>query len=193
MPHSKAEQLSILKRRRDVAAWYLANVPQWEMAQRAGVDPGQISRDLAAIKREWRASMLADFQERIGMELAKINAVERQCWLEWDESKKDAQTRSAKTVRTPAGQDAAGQPLFAERSEASRREEGQCGDPRFLAGIRACVKQRCELLGLIVAKVAPTSPDGREPARVVEFIVYTPDNGREPHSRRKPHQRRPPP
>jgi hypothetical protein len=149
---TRARKLLILERRRRVAAALVRGQSQWQIAQTEGVDPAQISRDLSAIRQEWRQSALIDFEARQAEELARIDAVEAEAWAAWDRSKQDTERRQARTVTTPSGQ----------RTEASRVESVQCGDPRFLTQIMACVKHRCDLLGLSVTRVAPVTPDGKQ-------------------------------
>jgi hypothetical protein len=56
-----------------------------------------------------------------------------------------------------------------ERLKAWQRQDGQIGDPRFLAGVQWCINKRCEILGLDApAKFAPTDVDGKT---TFEFVV----------------------
>lgn len=48
-------------------------------------------------------------------------------------------------------------------------EADTIGDPRFLAGIERCIVRRCQILGLNApTKLAPTTPDGRQPYVLTE-------------------------
>lgn len=173
------EKLAILQRRKAVAALWLSGQEQWEIAETLKVTVRTIERDMAAIKAQWQAEHQSAADIKIMEAVAHCDRVRAESYAAWERSKQDAELRSAKTVKVPDGQDAAGKPRFKERSEASKREEGQCGDPRFLAEIRACVRQRCELLGLLVTKLAPVTPDGKEAAKGVQVIYMVPRNGRE--------------
>jgi|SRR5579859_2182173 len=167
-PKSPAEKLLYLERLETIKRLWVRGTPQHEIAQQLDIGERTVRSDLAAVRRMIGKAIADDEgKARIWKEITRLDECERESWLAWERSKQDAELLSAKTVKTAAG----------ERTEASKRTEGQAGDPRFLAEIRACVRQRCELLGLIVRKVAPTSPDGKEAATV---LVYLPDNGREP-------------
>jgi hypothetical protein len=139
---TKPEALKVLERRKRVAAEFVCGVAHWEMAREEGVDAAQISRDLAWIRKQYTDSCGDCAETKLVAEVAKLNEVEREAWKAWESSKQDAELRHAKIVR--AGD--------VERSEASKREESQVGDARFLAEIRACIRQRCELFGLLAVQ-----------------------------------------
>jgi hypothetical protein len=160
-PKTPAEKLLQLERQNQVKGLWVRGIPQYQIARDLGISVGTVNNDLKAVRKLIAAAIADELgKERILAEVAKLDACEAEAWAEWERSKRDAEVRQAKTVKTPAGRDAAGKPVFDERQEASKREEGQCGDPRFLTEIRACVKQRCELLGLIVEKHEHTGADG---------------------------------
>lgn len=158
----KRGQHAIQVRRSRVSQLYLRRFSQWDIAQKCGVDRSVISKDLKAIHQEWEENRAGERSRWIGRELAAIDRLERTCWRAWDRSRKDAETRTAKTVRTAGG----------ERTEASKREEGQTGDPRFLAGIERCIELRCKILGIITSKHEHSGPDGGAiPVEVREIVV----------------------
>src|SRR5262245_52957639 len=106
---SAADKLAILERRRRVAAAYLRGTPQYEIARQEGLDKSQISRDLAAVRQEWKLAAIRDFDEHKAEQLAKIDAVEETAWQAWDRSRSDAETLHAGTTRGRTGKD--GSPL----------------------------------------------------------------------------------
>jgi hypothetical protein len=153
--HSEAEKLAIAQRRQRTAALYLRGRTQHEIALELDVNQGTVSRDLAALREEWKQSSLIDFDEARSRELARIDELERTYWEAWQRSCQDAETRTAETVRSDDG----------ERTKAVKRVEGQSGSPAFLAGVERCIEMRTRLLGLNAPlKIAPTSPDGQQPA-----------------------------
>src|SRR5262249_53610232 len=99
--HNHAERLAILERRKKVAARYVRGQPQWEIARAFEVDQATISRDLAAIQKEWLEQSLFDAGVWIARELAKLDEIERCAWSAWERSLLDAEVREAATIRTP--------------------------------------------------------------------------------------------
>src|SRR5436190_23722016 len=93
MPHGPAESLRIMSRRTKVAACILRGTTnQWEILRQLGMEPRQrstISRDIKAIKEEWKAARVRDLDEALGRELAKLDHLEREAWEAWERSKRD--------------------------------------------------------------------------------------------------------
>jgi hypothetical protein len=83
--------------------------------------------------------------------LARIDRLEQQYWDAWQASKNE---RQISVTEQTSGD--------GEKLKAGIRKVEQTGDPRYLAGVQWC--QRCKILGLNAPqKIAPTTPDGREP------------------------------
>src|SRR5262249_22858049 len=95
MAHSKAEQLKVARRRAEVLRLYLAGKPQYEIAALLGVQAMTISRDIAAVKREWQASAVRDLDAHKGEILEKLDLIQRECWESWHASKADRSTAKA--------------------------------------------------------------------------------------------------
>lgn len=164
MSSASEERFAILNRRRLVADMYLRGTAQYLIAHQVGVHKSQITRDLEFIRREWMASAIRDFDAAKAEQLAKIDRLEQENWDAWERSKAVAEVRTAKTIRDADG----------ERTEASKREEGQVGDPRFLTGVERCIELRCKLLGIISTKLEHSGPDGGPiPMEVREIVVRT--------------------
>lgn len=141
MPHPNnpnASALAILERRKNVAARYVRGATQWEIARAFEVDQKTISNDLAAIRKEWLASAVRDMNEIKARELAKIDAAEAEAWKAWTKSQENAEILRAR-IRDGA-------------SETEKVSKGQAGDPRFLDIVLKCIKQRCEILGVLAPK-----------------------------------------
>lgn len=136
-------------RRLRVSALYLEGKRQWEIAAACSVNQGTICRDLAAIRAEWLESSVMNFNERQAQELAKLDNLERTYWTAWERSCQDAEVLLAKSVKEGGGSE--GEPA-SERTETSKRIEGQSGNERFLAGVARCIELRCKILGQFVEK-----------------------------------------
>jgi hypothetical protein len=125
-----------------VAASYLAGKTQWEIAKEEDVDHTTVSRDLAAVRKDWRESAAMDFGERVAEELAKLGKVEADAWAAWEKSKRVLCKRSReKTV--------GGRNDGAVRT--TERRENRDGDPAFLKIILQCWDRRVKLLDLVPA------------------------------------------
>jgi hypothetical protein len=144
----------ILKDRAEIASCYLQGWTQANIAAKVGLSRQQIGYDLEAIRQEWLQSSLAHFDKKKAEELARIDNLERVAWESFQDSKRVQQTTLSEQVTGDKG----------ERNKASIRKVDQVGDPRFLAEVRWCIQKRCDIIGLDhPKKVAPTTPDGRDP------------------------------
>jgi hypothetical protein len=153
----------IRRDRAEIARLYLRRLTQAEIGARLGLSRQQVGYDLSAVRQEWLQSSLADFNARQAEELARIDDLEGEYRAAWEASQRERQTSTTEQTTADDG----------ERLRASLRKVEQTGDPRYLAGVQWCVEQRCKILGLHAPqKVAPTTPDGREPYRLcVEDLV----------------------
>ena len=147
--HRSLSKLALAERRRRVADFYLEGWSQRAIAGELGVAQSTVSSDFKALEREWRASGVRDFDSARGLELKKLERLEREAWGGWQRSQEPLES-------TRVVQDAGG-----KRAEKQVRQ--QHGDPRFLEQIQRCIAARRALLGLDApARIAPTSPDGEE-------------------------------
>lgn len=86
----------IARDRARVAEMYLAGRYQSEIAQELGLSQQQISYDLQAVRREWQASAVRNFDEAKAQELAKIDHLERTYWQAWQQSIGTTQIKTIK-------------------------------------------------------------------------------------------------
>lgn len=135
MPQNKEEV--VLARRQQVATLYLSGHYQTEIGRLVGVSQTQISADLKALRTQWQASSLRDFDASKALELDKIDRLEAVYMDGWQRSQMDR-------VQTLAEVTHGEKPS----RKASVRREGQVGDPRFLDGVLSCIEKRCKILGL---------------------------------------------
>jgi transcriptional regulator with XRE-family HTH domain len=132
------KQVEINSRQQQVADLYLAGKTQQQIAEAVGVNQATISRDLTALQELWQGVAARAIDAAKGEELAKIDRLEREYWLAWEES------RGKRTITSKKMSEASG----TKRAEASTREEDMLGDPRFLAGVQWCIDRRCKILGV---------------------------------------------
>jgi len=74
----KETQVAI--RRRQVAQLALSYVPQYVIAERLGVSTATVSRDMQAIRSEWREDAKADVQAILMREVQSLDRLESQLW-----------------------------------------------------------------------------------------------------------------
>lgn len=141
MPQPRTKRTEQLERRQRVARLYLQGKTLAEIGAVVQVHYSTVSRDLEWIRGEWLDSAIRDFDEARSLELAKIDALEREYWEAWQRSQKKREV--SKITRGPDG----------DRTEL--RQEQMVGNPLFLAGVERCIAKRCELLGLNTAPAAP--------------------------------------
>jgi hypothetical protein len=127
----------IRRDRAEISRLYLQRWTQAGIGERLGLSRQQIGYDLEAIRQEWLASAVMDFNARKAEELARIDRVEAEAWAAWEKSK------NGREIATPEQTGGDG-----DRTRAATRKEEQQGDPRYLACVQWCVEKRCRLLGL---------------------------------------------
>ena len=104
------------------------------------VNRATISRDIKALRRQWRETSEQDFKLAFAEALDEIEGLKREYWETWLASLEESKTR---TLQMKANRQ--GQPTPA--AETIRTEEGR-GDLRALAGVQWCIDRRIKLLGL---------------------------------------------
>ncbi len=139
---------------RRIADLYLQGKTQSDIAETVGLDQSQVSRDLAVIQKRWRTDTTINMDEAKQKELSRIDTLERTYWDAWErtlEEKTKTRTEQSKTGEKNGS------------AKATIEKETLLGNPAYLAGIQWCISERCRILGLYApAKVAPTTPDGKE-------------------------------
>lgn len=144
MPRRPTDQLE--RNRAETAKLYFQGWLQVDIAKKQGIDQSVVSDDLAAIRKQWLASSVRDFDEARAQELAKIDILEVEFWRAWQRSCEPRETDAAKSITKPA-KSRDGTPIHI-RDESAIKKEYRDGDPRFLAGVERCIERRCKLLGL---------------------------------------------
>lgn len=146
---------------------YLRGQSYSQIAKALPAAKSTVAKDIAAIREEWRRSRSDELGHALLMELARIDAMERECWAQWEASKTEEVITRAETG-VEVGKDATGRQVRTPISEkVIRSTRLRNADPRYMDTIRWCVEQRCKLLGLLapngvplIGKVALTAPDG---------------------------------
>lgn len=105
----------------------------------------QIHADIKIIMDGWREERMTYIDERISIEIAKLDRIEAECWAAWEASK----IGKLKT-RVDGGTVVDGRAIGG--SVIDRTIETAVGDVRFLDRIQSCIDKRVELLGMSMPK-----------------------------------------
>lgn len=131
-----------------IAELYLRGLKQYQIAEAMEMTESTVSRDLDAIRAQWKESPLIDFNEAVQRELAVLDIIQAQAFEAWEKSKED------EVFKMQSG----GEGLEA-RGTISRRS--RVGDEKYLKIIRDCVDTRAKLLGLYKQTIEHTGKDGQ--------------------------------
>src|SRR5262245_58821887 len=149
------ERLNAAQRRRKTADMYLKGWSQEAIASFLGISQATVSRDIDAVRAEWREASAVEFGEAVCQALQKLDLVEREAWQAWQRS----QTPITSAVRTEGN---------GPKGPSSRATlKNSHGDPRFLDLVNKCVAQRSLILGLNAA--APAAGDDAHEHETIEI------------------------
>lgn len=73
-----------------ISKLYLQGHTQLEIAQQIGVSRTQISYDIKQLFLEWKRERIDVFEERLLIELSKLDHLESEAWKAWENSKRDS-------------------------------------------------------------------------------------------------------
>jgi hypothetical protein len=129
--------------------------------------------DINEMLEEWRATRIDDVDQRLQLELERIDDAVRELWEQWDKSKEDWIREHNKRVGVPVpadeGQQGGGEAteiVTVKRENVSENVVG-LGDPRYIAEIRQQLAERRKLLGLY----APEKRDVRNELSFASFLM----------------------
>ncbi len=122
--------------------------------------------DINELLDEWRAARIQDVDQRLQLELERIDDAVCELWEQWDKSKEDWVREYNKRVGVPvpAGEGQGGgeatEIVTVKRENKSENVIG-LGNPAYMAEIRQQLAERRKLLGLYAAtKTEVTGKDG---------------------------------
>lgn len=152
-------------------------MPQWKIAEVLELDKSTVSRDVAAIREEWKRQNVESF-ERFKAQLEKgFEIVAQKAWIEYERSKKPKHT--TKKSETPDG-------TFNQEITEER-----CGDPRYLNVIinalnsmadRILPKDLPNVLVDVKLPVVPIQVNSREEAQNYQKMVSSLNGNGQAHA-----------
>lgn len=123
-------------------------------------------RDIESLLEEWRKHRLKDVDQRLQLELERIDDAVSELWEQWDKSKEDWVREHNKRVGVPVPVgDGSGSGEETEIATVKRENVTEnvvgLGNPAYMAEIRQQLAERRKLLGLYAAtKTEVTGKDG---------------------------------
>lgn len=127
-----------------------------------------IWNDIQSLLEEWRATRIHDTDQRLQLELERIDDCVAELWEQWDKSKEDWVREHNKRVGVPittegngnGNGDGATEIVTVKRENMTENVVG-LGNPAYMAEIRQQLAERRKLLGLYAAtKTEVTGKDG---------------------------------
>ncbi len=122
--------------------------------------------DINELLDEWRAARINDVDQRLQLELERIDDAVCELWEQWDKSKEDWVREHNKRVGVPVpagdgqGGGEATEIVTVKRENKTENMIG-LGNPAYIAEIRQQLSERRKLLGLYAAtKTEVTGKDG---------------------------------
>lgn len=129
-----------------------------EIAEQTGYAKSTVHRWIEAARADWRAQAVQATDERLSIELAKLDLTEANAWKGWEASR--LETLKEKTASTPDGK------------ITSRETTTNSGEASYLATIIRCIETRCRILGIGSDHEADRRGRTLEGvAKIVEIIV----------------------
>lgn len=123
--------------------------------------------DIQELLEEWRAVRINDVDQRLQLELERIDDAVCELWEQWDKSKEDWVSEFNKRIGVTAPGGSGDQQGDGETSIVTVKRENRTqnvvglGNPAYIAEIRQQLMERRKLLGLYAAtKTEVTGKDG---------------------------------
>jgi hypothetical protein len=121
--------------------------------------------DINELLDEWRKTRITDVDQRLQLELERIDDSVRELWEQWEKSKEDWIREHNSRVGVPVGEGEggeAGEIQTVKRINDTVNVVG-LGNPAYMSEIRQQLAERRKLLGLYAAtKTEVTGKDGKD-------------------------------
>lgn len=123
-----------------ISKLYLQGHTQLEIANIIGVSRQQITYDIKQLYLEWKRERIDVFEERLLLELSKLDHLESEAWKAWENSKRDNLKISEKINNLG--------------SETTETIEGQNPSKGYLEMVFKCIEMRLKILS-VLPKIQP--------------------------------------
>lgn len=126
-----------------------------------------IWNDIQDLIKEWQATRINDTDQRLQLELERIDDCVAELWEQWDKSKEDWVREYNKKIGVPVADDSdsngsgGAKEIQTVKRENTTENVVRLGNPAYMAEIRQQLMERRKLLGLYAAtKTEVTGKDG---------------------------------
>lgn len=123
-----------------------------------------VKRELRKLAAEWRRNAAETVDTHRQIELARLELIAHQAWVEFERSREDYFKETTERMKMPGTEAEEGGDLETVPKLIRRDTGGRLGDPRYLQVALSALERRCKILGLDApTKVAPKTSDGELP------------------------------
>jgi hypothetical protein len=116
-----------------------------------------LSKDITAIREEWKESRVSDFESARDYARNAALATLRESWAGWEKSKEDQVTTRRVITSKPKQGDTAG---ALEHAPVMIERKSSAGNPEFLTRAQAAIDELCKIDGLYAKIKLEHDPDG---------------------------------
>jgi len=133
-----------------LAEFYMEGKPAGFVCEVLNISANTYGKYLKKIKKAWQERYTDAFNERVNLELARIDRTEAEAWTGWRNSCQKWSKVTNKEVNTERG--------FTNSSEESYIDKRD-GNPNFLNIVLKCVEMRLKIMGVNAKPDEPTNND----------------------------------
>lgn len=177
----KQKEIEIELLRLKISELLLLNQTERQIAQAVGRSASTVHHHIVHLLREWRHAQAGNIDKWRARQLARIEAIERESWSAWEQSKQRKTVTQRMRGRAPRPRRGrrlrVNEETMVDVSRSTRVQES-AGDERFLARLSWCVAERNLMLGLYglnveESPIEPPSADEYAAARGLLLEVVT--------------------
>jgi hypothetical protein len=151
----KKPRKSILEKEdelRKVTDLYVQENTKLQIAQKLGFTPSHTQKCINTIIDRWQQESIADIHKLKISQLRKLDKMEAELWVAWEESKKGTKRKLQAKSKRPRTDRNTGAVTYTESDRFELEENTTAGNMEYMRGILAIVSKRCEIAGLYAPK-----------------------------------------
>lgn len=166
MKHEDGDTTKVAERHKREMELYLHGKTLQAIAEIVGVTRATVCRDISKMRLAWKAAAIVDFEEKLDLEIAKIDVIEMTAWEGWDRSCQPSEERDVREKKQltqpssprnvppvegrPTPRRKVGQPTLVTKEIVSNTTtKFRDGNPAFLDRIAWCIEMRLRLIGAL--------------------------------------------